>query len=288
MNRSTDGCSSWWAGGWSSSTRARDGRVEAMTDGLRVEVDGAVATLTLDRPTALNALTVPVKDALREALESIATDRAVRAVILTGAGRAFCAGQDLAEREQPDAAPLEIEVRERYNPIIRALRSMGQPVIAAVNGVAAGAGASLAFACDLRIAAEEARFIPAFGRIGLVPDSGATWFLPRIVGWAKANELALLNDPVDAAQALRLGLVSRVVPGDQLIPEAHALADRLADGPPLALALTKGALERSLSIGLDEALEGEAKLQGIAGASADHAEGLAAFREKRPPRFTGE
>jgi 2-(1,2-epoxy-1,2-dihydrophenyl)acetyl-CoA isomerase len=256
-------------------------------DGLRVEVDGPVATLTLDRPEALNALTVPVKIALREALESIAEDRAIRAVILTGAGRAFCAGQDLAERERPDAAPLEIEVRERYNPIIRALRSMGQPVIAAVNGVAAGAGASLAFACDLRIAAESARFMLAFGRIGLVPDSGASWFLPRLVGSAKAAELALLNDPVDAADALRLGLVSKVVPGEQLLSEARAMAGRLAEGAPLAMALTKQALDRSLSIDLDEALEGEAKLQGIAGASADHAEGLAAFREKRPPRFEG-
>jgi 2-(1,2-epoxy-1,2-dihydrophenyl)acetyl-CoA isomerase len=259
-----------------------------MTEGLRVETDGSVATLTLDRPASLNALTVPVKIALREALESIAADRAVRAVILTGAGRAFCAGQDLAEREQPEAAPLEVEVRERYNPIIRALRSLGQPVIAAVNGVAAGAGASLALACDLRIAAEEARFILAFGRIGLVPDSGATWFLPRIVGAAKAAELALLNDPVDAAEALRLGLVSRVVPGEQLMPEVRVLADRLAEGAPRAIALTKRALQRSLTLSLDEALEAEADAQGIAGASADHAEGLAAFREKRPPRFTGE
>ena len=258
-----------------------------MTEGLRVEVDGPIATLTLDRPEALNALTVPVKVALREALESIADDRAIRAVILTGAGRAFCAGQDLAERERPDAAPLEVEVRERYNPIIRALRSMGQPVIAAVNGVAAGAGASLALACDLRIAAEGARFMLAFGRIGLVPDSGASWFLPRLLGSAKAAELALLNDPVDAADALRLGLVSKVVPADELMIEARAMAQRLAAGAPLAIALTKQALERSLSTDLDEALDGEAKLQGIAGASADHAEGLAAFREKRPPRFEG-
>ena len=258
-----------------------------MTDGLRVEVGGPVATVTLDRPAALNALTVPLKVALREALESLAADRAVRAVILTGAGRAFCAGQDLAEREQPDAAPLEIEVRERYNPIIRALRAMGQPVIAAVNGVAAGAGASLAFACDLRIASEDARFVLAFGRIGLVPDSGATWFLPRLVGPAKAAELALVGDPVDAVEALRLGLVSKVVPGDELMSEARGLADRLAAGAPLALSLTKGALQRSMTIDLDEALDGEAKLQGIAGASADHAEGLAAFREKRPPHFTG-
>jgi 2-(1,2-epoxy-1,2-dihydrophenyl)acetyl-CoA isomerase len=259
-----------------------------MTDGLRVDFDGPVATLTLDRPEALNALTVVVKVALREALERIAADRTVRVVIVTGAGRAFCAGQDLAERDLPDAAPLDVELRERYNPIIRALRSMGQPVIAAVNGVAAGAGASLAFACDLRIAADDARFILAFGRIGLVPDSGATWFLPRLVGAARAAEMALVGDPVGAEEALRIGLVSRVVPGDQLMAQARELAERIAAGAPMALALTKGALERAATLDLETALEGEAKLQGIAGSSADHAEGLAAFREKRAPRFTGE
>ena len=259
-----------------------------MTEGLRVDIDGPVATLTLDRPEALNALTVAVKVALREALEQIAAERSVRVVILTGAGRAFCAGQDLAERELPDAAPLDVELRERYNPIIRALRSMGQPVIAAVNGVAAGAGASLAFACDVRIAAEDARFVLAFGKIGLVPDSGATWFLPRLVGPARAAEMALVGDPVGADEALRIGLVSRVVPGDELLATARELADRIAAGAPLANSLVKGAFERAVTSDLETALEGEAKLQGIAGASADHAEGLAAFREKRPPRFTGE
>lgn len=259
-----------------------------MTDGLRVDIDGPVATFTLDRPEALNALTVALKVALRQELERIAADRAVRAVILTGAGRAFCAGQDLAERELPEAAPLDEELLERYNPIIRTLRSMGQPVIAAVNGVAAGAGASLAFACDLRIAATDARFVLAFGRIGLVPDSGATWFLPRLVGSARAAEMAFVGDPISADEALRIGLVSRVVPADDLMAEARALADRLAAGAPLALALTKGALDRAATIDLETALEGEAKLQGIAGASSDHAEGIAAFREKRPPRFTGE
>lgn len=259
-----------------------------MPDGLRVEVDGAVATLTLDRPEALNALTIPLKFGLLGALESIAADRSVRAVILTGAGRAFCAGQDLAEREEPGAAPLDVELLERYNPIVRALRSMGQPVIAAVNGVAAGAGASLAFACDLRIAASDARFVLAFGRIGLVPDSGATWFLPRLIGASRAAELAFIGDPVSADDALRIGLVQRVVPGDELLAEARAMADRLAASAPAALAMTKAALERSWSIDLDDALDEEARLQGLAGASADHAEGLAAFREKRPPRFSGE
>jgi 2-(1,2-epoxy-1,2-dihydrophenyl)acetyl-CoA isomerase len=259
-----------------------------VTDGLRVEVDGAVATITLDRPDALNALTIPVKVALLDALRSIGEDRSIRAVILTGAGRAFCAGQDLAEREDPDAPPLDVELRERYNPIVRAIRALDQPVIAAVNGVAAGAGASLAFACDLRIASADARFVLAFGRIGLVPDSGATWFLPRLVGAARAAEIALVGDPIDADEALRIGLVNRVVAADTLMAEARALADRLAAGAPQANAITKHALQRSWSIDLDDALEDEARLQGEAGATADHVEGLAAFREKRPPRFTGE
>lgn len=252
-----------------------------------MDIDDAVATLTLDRPEALNALTVPMKRALLEALTAIAADRRIRAVILTGAGRAFCAGQDLAERDDPGAAPLDVELRERYNPIVRVLRAMGQPVIAAINGVAAGAGASLAFACDLRLAATEARFVLAFGRIGLVPDSGATWFLPRLVGAARAAEIALLGDPLGADDALRLGLVSRVVPGDTLLVEARAVADRLAAAAPGATAATKHALDRAWSVDLDAALEDEARLQGIAGASADHAEGLAAFRAKRPPRFSG-
>lgn len=258
-----------------------------MPDGLRVEVDGPVATLILDRPSALNALTVPMKRALLAALEEIAADRSVRAVILTGAGRAFCAGQDLAERDDPAAAPLDIELRERYNPIIRALRSMDQPVIAAVNGVAAGAGAALAFACDIRIASTDARFVLAFGRIGLVPDSGATWFLPRLVGAARAAEIALVGDPVSAEEALRVGLVSRVLPGAELLPEALRLAGGLAAGAPRAIAATKHALEGAWTMDLEAALDNEAHLQGEAGATADHAEGMAAFREKRVPRFTG-
>lgn len=258
-----------------------------MSDGLRMEVDGAVATLTLDRPQALNALTIPMKRALLAALKGIAADRSVRVVVLTGAGRAFCAGQDLAERDDPAAPALDIELRERYNPIIQALRSMGQPVIAAINGVAAGAGASLAFACDLRIAAPEARFVLAFGRIGLAPDSAATWFLPRLVGAARAAELALIGSPVSADEALRIGLVSRVVAGDTLLAQARQMADGLAAMAPLALAATKHAMERSWSIDLATALDDEAQLQGRLGATADHAEGLAAFREKRGPRFRG-
>ena len=255
---------------------------------VRTEVADGVATITLDRPDALNALTVAMKVELLAAFKAVARDRAVRAVVLTGAGRAFCAGQDLKERLEPDAAPLAVELRERYNPIIRTMRDLDQPIVGAINGVAAGAGASLAFACDLRVIAEGASLALAFGRIGLVPDSGATWFLPRLVGPAKAAEMALLSEPMTAADAERFGLATKVVPVAAVVDEARAIAARLAALAPQALALTKHALDRTWTRGLATALDDEAYLQGLAGATADHAEGIAAFVEKRPPRFTGE
>jgi 2-(1,2-epoxy-1,2-dihydrophenyl)acetyl-CoA isomerase len=255
---------------------------------LRVEVADSVATLTLDRPDALNSLTVPLKQELLAAFRRIGRDASVRAIVLTGAGRAFCAGQDLRERLEPGAEPLAIEIRERYNPLILAMRTIEKPIIGAINGVAAGAGASLAFACDIRIAAEGARFLLAFGRVGLVPDTGATWFLPRLVGPAKAAELALTGEALSAVDAERYGLVARVVPAESLMTEAQALAARLAAGAPRAIALTKRALARSWDASLEETLEYEAYLQGIAGATDDHREGLAAFVEKRPPRFSGK
>jgi len=254
---------------------------------IRVEVADAIATITLDRPDALNALTGPMLADLLAAFRRIARDRAVRAVILTGAGRAFCAGQDLKERLKPDAPPLAVVVRERYNPIINVMRTLDQPIVGAINGVAAGAGASLAFACDVRLAAETASFALAFGRIGLVPDSGATWFLPRLVGPARAAELALTGAPLSATEAERLGLVARVVPAETLAAEARDVATRLAALAPIALAQTKRALERAWSLDLETALEEEAWRQGIAGATEDHAEGIAAFVEKRPPAFKG-
>ena len=253
-----------------------------------MEVADRVATITLDRADALNALTVPLKEELLAALARVGADPAIGAVVLTGAGRAFCAGQDLRERLEPGAAPLEVEIRERYNPIILAMRRLEKPIVGAINGIAAGAGASLAFACDVRIAAEGASFLLAFARVGLVPDSGATWLLPRLVGAAKAAELALTGEALSAADAERLGLVARVVPAESVVTEAQAMAARLGSMAPRAVALTKRALESSWTASLEEQLELEAELQGIAGATTDHAEGIAAFLEKRPPRFTGE
>lgn len=255
---------------------------------LRVEIADSIATLTLDRPAALNALTIPLKEELLRAVHAVGRDAAVRAVVLTGAGRAFCAGQDLRERRAPDAPPLATELRERYNPLILAMRRLPKPIVGAINGVAAGAGASLAFACDVRVAAETASFVLAFGRLGLVPDSGSTWLLPRLVGPARAAELALVGEALSAADAERIGLVAKVVAPEALAEAARSIAARLAEGAPLALALTKRALDRAWDASLEEALEYEAWLQGVAGASADHAEGLAAFLEKRPPRFSGE
>ena len=254
---------------------------------IRLEVADAVATITLDRPAALNALTVALKENLLAALAAVAADATIRAVVLTGAGRAFCAGQDLRERLEPDAAPLADEVRLRYNPLIRAMRDLDKPIVGAINGVAAGAGASLAFACDIRIAADSATFVLAFGRVGLVPDSGATWLLPRLIGGAKAVELALTNEPLSAADAERFGLVARVVPDGRVVAEAQALASRLAAAAPRALALTKRALAEGWGASFDEQLEREAELQGEAGATADHAAGLVAFLERRAPRFSG-
>lgn len=252
-----------------------------------LESTNGVLTVTLNRPSALNAMTYAMKGQLLEALGGAVRDRSIRAIVLTGSGRAFCAGQDLRERLDPEAPSLDDELTLRYNPIISAIRTAPQPVIAAVNGVAAGAGASLAFACDIRIAAESASFVLAFGRLGLVPDSGATWTLPRLVGAARAAEMALLGDAVSAADALRFGLVSRVVPADTLAAEAAALALKIAAGAPGAMALTKRLLGSAFDQDLDAALAAEAEAQGIAGRHPDHVEGLAAFTEKRSPSFKG-
>lgn len=252
---------------------------------LRREVADGVLTLTLDRPEALNALDRALKVELLEAFRAAARDRAVRAVVLTGAGRAFCSGQDL--REDFDGAAIGEEVRQRYAPLIMAMRRLEKPLIGAINGLAAGAGLSLALACDVRLAADSASFMCAFGRIGLVPDSGLTWTLPRLVGPGWAARMILTTDPVDAATAERIGLVEWLVPADRLAEEAHALAVRLADGAPLAQGLAKRALAFGATADLEASLEFEAQAQTTAGRSADFGEGVVAFREKRPARFGG-
>jgi 2-(1,2-epoxy-1,2-dihydrophenyl)acetyl-CoA isomerase len=254
---------------------------------LLVEVDAGVATLTLHRPNARNALDAELKSALLSELRRAGRDREVRVVVLTGAGSAFCAGQDLRETAGRDQPAFGVLLRESYHPLILGIRRLEKPVVAALNGVAAGAGASLAFACDLRVAAESASFVLAFGRVGLIPDSGATWLLQRLIGPGRTAELAFTGDPLPADDAERLGLVNRVVPDDRLAAETQALAARLAAAAPRALALTKRALNRSLEVGLGDALEYEAALQDLAGRTADHAEGVRAFIDKRPPRFSG-
>lgn len=259
-----------------------------MTDTVLRDAAGGVLTITLNRPEALNSFTVEMKDGLLAALKDAGRDRDVRAIVLTGAGRAFSAGQDLKERQGPDVADLGTELRLRYNPIVLAMRRLEKPIIGAINGVAAGAGISIAMACDILIASENATFIEAFSRVGLVPDTGSTWFLPRLVGSARAAEMMFTGDPVDAATAERMGVVNRVVPAEKLAEEASALAQRLAKAAPIALALAKRALNRTFQMNLEQGLDYEAQLQSIAGRSADHKEGVAAFVEKRPPTFTGE
>jgi 2-(1,2-epoxy-1,2-dihydrophenyl)acetyl-CoA isomerase len=257
---------------------------------LLVAVAEGVATLTLNRPDRLNAFTAPLHEELAAALERSAGDEAIRALLITGAGRGFCAGQDLSERRQPSGEAkrdLGQGLERYYNPLIRRLRSLEKPVVAAVNGVAAGAGAGLAFACDIVIAARSASFIEAFSRIGLVPDAGNTWFLPRLAGSARAMAMALTGEAVPAERAAEWGLIWKAVPDEALMPEARALVLRLAQGPTRALGLTKRALNRSTTNDLDAQLDFERDLQREVGLGEDYQEGVAAFLEKRPPRFSG-
>ncbi len=254
----------------------------------RAAHDGAVATITLNRPGAMNALNTAMKEALLATLRQAGADSAVRAVVLTGAGRGFCGGQDLREH----ALLLETgqgmgTVQEHYNPIVTSIVSMPKPVVAAINGVAAGAGASLALACDLRLAAEGARMMMAFSQVGLGPDSGASWTLQRLVGRGRAAEMLMLAEPVDASRMLELGLVSAVVPTDELADAARRLAARLAEGPTAAYAAIKVALDFAACNGLHDALAKEAELQGMLAGTADHINATEAFSRKEKPRFHG-
>ena len=259
-------------------------------DHIVTTIDGGVAAITLNRPEKLNAFTVPMLVDFHRALETAASVDVVRAVLITGAGRGFCAGQDLSDRSVApgEAAPdLGESLEVRYNPVVRLMRSMAKPVVVAVNGVAAGAGANLALAGDIVIAARSARFIQSFARIGLVPDSGGTYVLPRAVGVPRAMGLALLGEPLDAETALAWGLIWKVVDDDEVAATATATAAALAAGPTSGLAKTKHAISVSLQNTLDEQLDLERDLQRVAGQSHDYREGVAAFLDKRPPSFGG-
>jgi enoyl-CoA hydratase/carnithine racemase len=260
-----------------------------MAETVLYDVTDGVGAITLDRPDAMNSLTVEMKESLRTAVVRAATDPAARAVLLTGTGRAFCVGQDLREHGANLTAGkgMDDTVRRHYNPIVLALAGMRKPVVAAVNGVAAGAGASLALACDLIVASDRARFATAFTGVGLAPDSGMSWTLQRLVGRAKATELLLLGEPVTAQEALELGLVNRVVPADELARESQALARRLAAGPTVSYGAVKAALDYAATNQLAAALEREAELQDECGATDDHRGATEAFLKKEQPLFKG-
>lgn len=259
---------------------------------LLVETKNGVGTITLNRPDKLNAFSDELSFGLQDALKEMEKAKDVKVVVITGAGRGFCAGQDLQSRsisqEQGQRPSLGDSIRRRYNPIITKIRRMEKPVIAAVNGVAAGAGASLAFACDMRIVSEKTNFIQSFTKVGLIPDSGSTFFLPRLLGPTKAFELMVTAEKFDAQEALRLGLVNKVVPETDVLKEAIALAETLAKGPTKAFGLTKRAFNQTVFPDLEELLEYEASLQEIAGRSDDFVEGVKAFVEKRTPAYTGK
>jgi 2-(1,2-epoxy-1,2-dihydrophenyl)acetyl-CoA isomerase len=258
-----------------------------MTDEPTVDVErsGAVATIRLNRPSSANALTRASRAELARALRDAVRDPEVRCVVLAGAGRTFCAGQDL--REEGGLDDVAAVIRDGYAPIIRAITGSPKPVLAAINGAAAGAGAALALACDMRVMADDASIVLAFSSIALVPDSGASWFLSRQLGYQRAFELCATGRRVPADEALALGLCERVVPVAELATEVAELAQSLAARPPLALGWTKRLLRRALDADLDEVLELEAQLQRAAIATADHREGVEAFLEKRAPRFEG-
>lgn len=288
MSRSIDGSSRSSTADWSSSADRACG-ITAVTDGVRVEVDGAVATLTLDRPEALNALTVPMKVALREALESLTDDRDVRAVILTGAGRAFCAGGDVARMGEGEPTPLDHknQLWEHIHRVPKTLETVDKPVIAMVNGLAVGAGMGMTVMCDVRVAAESARFSTGYVKVGLVPGDGDTYFLPRLIGAAKALDLLWTAEFVEAPEALRLGIVQRVYPDAELREQTFAFARQIADGPQVPIRMIKRLVYQSLKLDLRTHLDLVSSHMGLVRQTLDHKEGVAAFKEKRAPKFQG-
>lgn len=261
-----------------------------MSETVRVEDRGSWVTITLNRPDSLNAFTGEMLAALRATFESAGERSECRAILLTGAGRGFCAGQDLSEVDlSPDggAPDLGVTLETQYNPLIRLIRGLEKPVVCAVNGVAAGAGANLALSCDVVLAAESARFIQAFAKIGLIPDAGGSWALARLVGEARAKALAFTADPLPAPIAADWGLIWKSVADDSLMTEAEALTAGLAEGPTVGLGLTKQAIQEATTNTLDAQLDREVEYQRRAGRTPDFQEGVNAFLEKRTPSFTG-
>jgi 2-(1,2-epoxy-1,2-dihydrophenyl)acetyl-CoA isomerase len=257
---------------------------------IRFESAGGVARVTLNRPERLNSFTTQMHAELRDALARVSGDGAARVLLLTGAGRGFCAGQDLADRAvAPGAEPVDLgaSIDENYRPLVLGLRNLPLPVVCAVNGVAAGAGANIALACDLVVACRSASFVQAFCRIGLVPDSGGTFFLPRLVGTARAMGLAMLGDKLTAEDAAQWGVIWKCVDDDQFAPTVDALVEQLARAPTRGLAAIKRALYASADHSLEQQLAVERDAQRELGASADYREGVAAFLEKRAPSFVG-
>jgi 2-(1,2-epoxy-1,2-dihydrophenyl)acetyl-CoA isomerase len=254
----------------------------------RFSVDAGIARLTLARPEQLNAFTVQMHAEVAQAFERVETDRSIRVLLITGAGRAFCAGQDLGERNV-EAGPLDLgaNIEAFYNPLIRRLTALPVPVVCAVNGVAAGAGVNLALACDITLARHSARFVQAFSAIGLVPDAGGTWHLPRAIGQARALGFVLSGEPLSAERAEAWGMIWKAVPDDRFDAEVEALLQRLAAGPTRGLVNAKRAIRAAATATLDGQLDRERDLQRDSGLTSDYREGVTAFKHKRAPRFTG-
>lgn len=262
-----------------------------MSKYISTSLGDSILTITLDRPDKLNSFTEPMARQLQEALKEAVENEEVRCVLLTGSGKAFCAGQDLpevVEREKDDNYELGDTVRTNYNPTIKAIRHLEKPVICAVNGTAAGAGANIAFACDIVLASDKAVFVQSFSKIGLIPDSGGTFFLPRLVGLQRANILYLLDEKVSPEQAEEIGLIYKVVEAESLMNEARQICQKLASLPTKGFGLYKQAINRSFDNNLDDHLELEADLQTKAGKTHDYTEGVQAFLEKRKPEFEGK
>jgi 2-(1,2-epoxy-1,2-dihydrophenyl)acetyl-CoA isomerase len=260
-----------------------------MSDSILLQVYNGVATITLNRPQVFNSFNKKMAFAMQDALDACAVNTEVRAVLITGNGKAFCAGQDIQEITNPDLNPgFKAILEDHYNPIVLKIRNLEKPVVAAVNGVAAGAGANIALCCDVVIATESAAFIQAFSKIGLIPDSAGTFFLPRLIGLGKASAAMMLADKITATQADQMGMIYKVVPDDTFIEIAQQIARKLAALPTVALANTKKALNQSFYNTVEQQLSLESKLQIESAATADYAEGVAAFIEKRTPVFKGK